>query len=1016
MNSPDQQLGVLFADIVDSTKLAFNDSGKYHDHIRPSFYQRLQFLIKEHGGDLMHEAGDGVMITFESANEAIEFGIKLQEWASNQSFKLRIGIHFTTEKLHRTSLAALMGYTPTSEALNIKQCFKNGHTSIALAARILKSAIPGQLLISENAYNKWTNEDDVEVEEWKNRIFKGFPNPLSVYEVLSGNPSLGEPGMAFFPEWYRGEENRFFERPEITTEVTCHLLSKTMDGARFRAVTIHGDGGFGKTRLAFRIASCLAGEFDDGIKMVRFGGVDLTDGEKSRSTEVKFDFFIQELYRVLTDCDVPEDAITEQLLEAINEKWKASELLLVVDNYESIFMGSKEVGNQILYVDQVLANLLNLSNCGRILITSRQKHGSWSHGVEVKNMKPNVAWAFFSTRCRMDFDSLSTSQQEAVKSICERCCYIPLYMELISMWSNSFELQELASGLGKFECPLGESRGDSIQEKSRHDARRNSFGYSLNLLEQKLNGDLGTRCFQALGWVDDPIPIGFIAFLLDQNELEVAYAVGELRNFHLVRTEDRHGVIMNYLHAMAQQEAREMSASNERVFDLIEREAFYCVKKTHGFFLESTISTQLQKLYSKDETRTGNVIMNLRLWLSKSAISRSLIVSMARDTCDGNINYVAGELEFREGSHESSGVFFEQAHNFYRNKNFQVGQANALARLGDLDFREGSNASARDYYREALNLYKANYSYEGAQLGEANTFRRLGDLAIGEGEIISAKVHFSEALKLYEVTKSQIGKANVALRLGDLAMTEGEIFLAKDHFSEALKLYEVTKSKIGKAHVALRFGDLKFDMGKNEVAFEFYSQALALYEVTKNQSGKADVFLRRGDLAFMEGYFLLAKDFYSVALKIYEDTKNPKGKAKVALRLGDLAFTEGYYSLAKDFYSESLAFYEKVINLSAKADVFARQGDLAFAEGYHLVAKEYYSDALKLYGGAKIQNDKAKNLLRIIGFLENNDYLNTFFRLNDYFTESLSVFKMILLSKRNPNLCGFRSGLDLDKY
>ena len=84
---------IMFTDIAGYTALSAKDSTKASELL---INQRdtLKPIVEKHGGSLMKEIGDGLLLTFDSATSAVECSIAIQEATKGiEDLNLRIGIH-----------------------------------------------------------------------------------------------------------------------------------------------------------------------------------------------------------------------------------------------------------------------------------------------------------------------------------------------------------------------------------------------------------------------------------------------------------------------------------------------------------------------------------------------------------------------------------------------------------------------------------------------------------------------------------------------------------------------------------------------------------------------------------------------------------------------------------------------------------------------------------------------------------------------------------------------------------
>jgi adenylate cyclase len=119
---------------------------------------------------VVKELGDGLMLWFEDAAEAVQSGLTLQqqfeEQAASMDYPLwvRIGVHWGTPVLRRGDLL--------------------GH-DVNLAARICDYAAPGETVVSEATWSAAAARlPAVRFEELGPVVMKGIPRPVALYRAF----------------------------------------------------------------------------------------------------------------------------------------------------------------------------------------------------------------------------------------------------------------------------------------------------------------------------------------------------------------------------------------------------------------------------------------------------------------------------------------------------------------------------------------------------------------------------------------------------------------------------------------------------------------------------------------------------------------------------------------------------------------------------------------------------------------------------------------------------------------
>lgn len=163
-----QLAAIVFTDLVDSTRLAQSNEPsalamiqEQEDLARP--------LIAGHQGRLVKSTGDGLLIEFSSALDAVEMAVALQRGVRERNaapgatrMQLRIGIHLGD--VHRR------GRDIFGDAVNI-------------AARVESEADPGGIVLSESVYEQVRNKVPYALQGLGARSLKGVTAPMRVFRV-----------------------------------------------------------------------------------------------------------------------------------------------------------------------------------------------------------------------------------------------------------------------------------------------------------------------------------------------------------------------------------------------------------------------------------------------------------------------------------------------------------------------------------------------------------------------------------------------------------------------------------------------------------------------------------------------------------------------------------------------------------------------------------------------------------------------------------------------------------------
>jgi class 3 adenylate cyclase len=224
---------MVFADLVGSTQLATGlDPEELRARLTP-FFEVARSTLEEHGGTVEKYVGDAVLAVFgvpvahtDDPDRAVSAALELTRRVASvgDGLSVRVGVE-TGEVL---ALDRAGDLSVTGEAVNA-------------AARLQQAAAPGEVLVGERtarAYRATALEEHGQIEA------KGFPAPLRTWR-----PTLDEPQG-------NGATPRLIGRDDDLALLELVYRRAARDRAP-ELVTITGDAGVGKTRLAIELTDRL---------------------------------------------------------------------------------------------------------------------------------------------------------------------------------------------------------------------------------------------------------------------------------------------------------------------------------------------------------------------------------------------------------------------------------------------------------------------------------------------------------------------------------------------------------------------------------------------------------------------------------------------------------------------------------------------------------------------------------------------------------------------------------------
>ena len=490
---------LLFTDLVRSTELVEWLGDDAADEFRKLHFDLLRSALREHGGREVKNLGDGLMVVFPSAVDAVGAAVAIQRAVDDHNrggagpdYRVRVGIH-------------------AGEPLEEGGDYFG--TSVIVAKRLCDAASGGQILASEVATGLVGSRGRFEFRSLGRQRLKGLSDAVAVAEVLWDTDGP-------FPGARTAPSRRVVRPPGLTPppdsfvgrDAEMALLAERLE--RCRLVTLVGPGGVGKTRLCGHVVEAVADRYPDGVWCCALTSVAL-DGQVGEAVAAAL--------RVEGRAGM---TLEERLVEFLSTK----ELLLVLDNCEHVIDGAAE------FAAAVLAGAGGVG----VLATSREPLGlPGEHRLPLEPLalpddagEPDAspAVALFLERAaaanaRLDFagDGL-----DAVRKLCRRLDGLPLAIELAAARVATQTVQELYRDVTDRLGALSVRRG----RPERHRSIAAMVEWSYELLDKDDRNLFERLAVFAGGWLADAAA----AVADDDGDREVLSRLERLVEQSIVRT------------------------------------------------------------------------------------------------------------------------------------------------------------------------------------------------------------------------------------------------------------------------------------------------------------------------------------------------------------------------------------------------------------------------------------------------------------------------------------------------
>jgi predicted ATPase/DNA-binding SARP family transcriptional activator len=496
-----------------------------------------------------------------------------------------------------------------------------------------------------------------------------------------------------------------------------------------RLLTLTGEGGIGKTRLALAAAEALAEPYAEPYRdAVAFVGLaSLRDPE----------LVIPSIAQAVGVGEQPGEPIGATLTRALTGR----EILVVLDNVEHLLPAARAI-----------AALIASSPGLQLLATSREPlHLQAEHEYAVPPLDEDESVELFLRRTRAvrpGFDG-----DDEVRAICARLDRLPLAIELAAARAKFLSA---ATILERLERRLPLLTGGPSDAPPRQHTMRQTIDWSYELLSPEEQ-----RLFARLS-----VFAGAFSLEAAESVCDASFAtLASLVEKSLVRARDGRFSLLQVIREYAADRFR----GADDVAETRQRHAEHVLELARE--AERGLRGPEERVWLDRLAAEQDDIRAALSWLEHAGATDAQLELVG---CISTFWYVRGG--WREGHR-----WVEQA--LARSKGRKsLPRAKALRAAWGFALPLGDLASARAYAEESLAIFSAF----GDPLGVASALSRLGSVATERRDFLEARRFFEEALVHGREAGDPRTLAIVIGDLGDLAMREGDYARAVSFTEEAV--------------------------------------------------------------------------------------------------------------------------------------------------------------------------------------------------------------------------------------
>ena len=265
MAGESQHTTFCFTDIEGSTRLMRTLGEDAYEKSLERHRELMRAALADHKGREVKTEGDGFLIVFDDASDAIAFAgdaqrrLTAEPWPAATPVRVRMGLHRGPGQPR-----------PDGDYVSL---------AVHQAARVVTTAHGGQVVVTSHAMEDATVREPDRLERLGRHRLRDFDTPVELLQLVG-------PGLPrAFPPVRAAREDLGLPLPRSATigrdkelGLVCDLLST------LPLVTLVGPGGVGKTRLALEAAALLSPTFADGVHLIELSSVAGSDLVASTAT------------------------------------------------------------------------------------------------------------------------------------------------------------------------------------------------------------------------------------------------------------------------------------------------------------------------------------------------------------------------------------------------------------------------------------------------------------------------------------------------------------------------------------------------------------------------------------------------------------------------------------------------------------------------------------------------------------------------------------------------------------
>jgi len=739
--------------------------------------------------------------------------------------------------------------------------------------------------------------------------------------------------------------------PFIGRQSELQALRKMIRNPLYSLVTIMGEGGVGKSRLAKTTAAQLLYDFPDGVWFVPLMGIKAAD--EAAKCETALALAVVEALELQLQPNTP---IIEQAVAQLQKK----KLLLVMDNMEKLVDG---VG--------FIMRLLREAKKVKLIVTSRRRLNLQMetvfrlHGLPVpdKNIVKNDPIIYANAHASVQLFSerahsvepnfvMTTGNMGAIGDICRLVDGLPLGIELAAALVEQQSCVKIALHIEEGIEILAATMRDL---PAHHRTIWALFEYSWALLSER-----------------DRLLLAHCSLFAGGFTLEAATAVANAAETGLTDLIDQslltRGENGRYaMHPLIQQFAaqkRETSLPQEK------QHAAYYLQFINGKAARLTGKSAKIAIY-ETQIENANIQQGWR-WAVKQAdptlideggrglysyyqaialysegeqYMQQAITALAIHDPDGlplgHLYGFAGTFVKLQGRYDEAITLAQQA--IACGERHQSPQIIAHARLswGNCLERQGDYAAAQGQLTQSLSAYRQINDLQG----ESSVLNSLGIIAWRLGNLDEAQQYYKACLLGTQTAGDRHFEGLILTNLSILSHSQGDSVAAKEYLIQSLAISHEVGSQQGEIQALSNLAALYLGVGLLDEAVNYFERSLIIAREIKDRHVEAFTLYGLGNVSLIQGDVIAGQRYAEQALSIRQALGEQSSVGESLHLLGWAARMRGDYDQAQQHYQQAFIIRQE-LHAAAAVENKAALAQLALMRGYINDASRLIDDVM----------------------------------------------------------------------